>query len=70
VNSTASEGDQQILARGWDVRAAERPLFYLYRAIDPGGATIDFYLSAFRSADAAKALLAKARRFSSSAAGN
>ena len=34
--------------------------FYLYRAIDSTGATIDFFLSAFRSADAAKALLAKA----------
>jgi hypothetical protein len=34
--------------------------FYLYRAIDSAGATIDFFLSAFRSAEAAKALLAKA----------
>ena len=34
--------------------------FYLYRAIDSSGATIDFFLSAFRSADAAKALFAKA----------
>jgi transposase, IS6 family len=34
--------------------------FYLYRAIDSAGATIDFYLSAFRSAEAAKALFAKA----------
>ena len=34
--------------------------FYLYRAIDSAGATIDFFLSAFRSAAAAKALLAKA----------
>ena len=34
--------------------------FYLYRAIDSERATIDFYLSAFRSAEAAKALLAKA----------
>src|SRR5438445_6510977 len=33
--------------------------FYLYRAIDSAGATIDFFLSAFRSAAAAKALLAK-----------
>jgi len=33
---------------------------YLYRALDSGGDTIDFLLSAFRSADAAKALLAKA----------
>lgn len=33
--------------------------FYLYRALDAGGATIDFYLSAFRSAEAAKALFAK-----------
>ena len=32
--------------------------FYLYRAIDSAGATIDFFLSAFRSAAAAKALLA------------
>ncbi|MGH9350921.1 MAG: IS6 family transposase, partial [Terriglobia bacterium] len=34
--------------------------FYLYRAIDSTGATIDFFLSPLRSADAAKALLAKA----------
>ena len=34
--------------------------FYLYRAIDSGGATIDFLLSAVRSAAAAKALLAQA----------
>jgi transposase, IS6 family len=34
--------------------------FYLYRAIDSAGATIDFFLSPVRSADAAKALLAKA----------
>ncbi|HEV2395874.1 MAG TPA: IS6 family transposase, partial [Candidatus Sulfotelmatobacter sp.] len=34
--------------------------FYLYRAIDSSRATIDFLLSAVRSADAAKALLAKA----------
>ena len=35
-------------------------LFYLYRAIDSAGATIDFLLSAVRSADAAKALFAEA----------
>lgn len=34
--------------------------FYLYRAIDSAGATIDFLLSAVRSANAARALLAKA----------
>lgn len=34
--------------------------FYLYRAIDSAGATIDFLLSAVRPADAAKALFAKA----------
>src|SRR5438270_8634650 len=34
--------------------------FYLYRAIDLAGATIDFFLSAFRSAAAPKALFAKA----------
>src|SRR5258706_9187034 len=34
--------------------------FYLYRAIDSAGATIDFFLSAFRSADAAKRLFRKA----------
>ena len=33
---------------------------YLYRAIDSGGATIDFLLSAFRDADAAKRLFRKA----------
>ena len=33
---------------------------YLYRAIDPKGATIDFLLSAFRDADAAKRLFRKA----------
>jgi len=32
---------------------------YLYRAIDPAGATIDFFLSVVRSADAPKALFAK-----------
>src|SRR5215471_9716852 len=30
--------------------------FYLYRALDSAGATIDFFLSPVRSADAAKAL--------------
>ena len=34
--------------------------FYLYRAVDWAGATIDFFLSAFRSAEAAQALFAKA----------
>jgi transposase-like protein len=34
--------------------------FYLYRAIDSAGATIDFFLLAFRSADAAQALFAMA----------
>jgi transposase-like protein len=33
--------------------------FYLYRALDSSGATIDFVLSAVRSADAAKALFSK-----------
>jgi hypothetical protein len=33
---------------------------YLYRVIDSAGATIDFLLSAFRDADAAKRLLRKA----------
>jgi transposase, IS6 family len=33
--------------------------FYLYRALDPSAATIDFLLSAVRSACAAKALLSK-----------
>ena len=33
---------------------------YLYRAIDSAGATIDFLLSAFRDADAAKHLFRKA----------
>lgn len=33
--------------------------FYLYRAVDSAGATIDVFLSAVRSADAAKALLSK-----------
>ena len=32
---------------------------YLYRAIDSAGATIDFLLSAFRDADAAKRLFRK-----------
>jgi IS6 family transposase len=32
----------------------------LYRAIDSAGATIDFLLSAFRNADAAKRLFRKA----------
>jgi transposase-like protein len=34
--------------------------FYLYRAIDSAGATVDFLLSPTRSADAAKALFARA----------
>jgi transposase-like protein len=34
--------------------------FYLHRAIDSAGATIDFFRSAFRSADAAQALFARA----------
>src|SRR5205807_643526 len=59
-DSTVSETDEQILAGGRDLRANQGPLVYLYRAIDSAGATIDFFLSAFRSADAAKALLAKA----------
>jgi transposase-like protein len=33
--------------------------FYFYRALDSSGATIDFFPSAVRSADAAKALLSK-----------
>jgi len=41
------------------VRVKDR-WFYLYRAIDSAGATIGFMLSAVRSADAAKALFAKA----------
>ncbi len=35
---------------------------YLYRAIDSKGATIDFLLSAFRDADAAKLLFRKGAR--------
>ncbi len=38
---------------------------YLYRAIDSAGATIDFLLSAFRDADAAKQLFRKALSSSS-----
>ena len=38
----------------------KRPWCYLYRAIDSKGATIDFLLSAFRDADAAKRLFRKA----------
>src|ERR1017187_1913528 len=38
---------------------------YLYRAIDSAGATIDFLLSAWRDADAAKRLLGKALSHSS-----
>jgi len=34
--------------------------YYLYRAIDSAGATIDFLLTAFRDADAAKRLFRKA----------
>src|SRR5207247_1232744 len=46
--------------------------FYLYRAIDSAGATIDFFLSAFRSAAAAKALFCQGagRSFSPSAQGD
>jgi IS6 family transposase len=35
---------------------------YLYRAIDKGGATLDFYLADRRNAKAAKRFLAKALR--------
>jgi len=38
---------------------------YLYRAIDSAGATIDFLLTAFRDADAAKRLLRKALSYRS-----
>src|SRR5437763_3142582 len=38
---------------------------YLYRAIDSAGATIDFLLSAFRDADAAKRLFRKALSYPS-----
>ena len=38
---------------------------YLYRAIDSAGATIDFLLSAFRDADAAKRLFRKALSYRS-----
>src|SRR6202030_2185113 len=38
---------------------------YLYRAIDSSGATIDFLLSAFRDADAAKRLFRKALSYRS-----
>jgi len=34
--------------------------FYLYRALDPAGATIEFLLAAIRSADAAQLLFSKA----------
>jgi transposase-like protein len=34
-----------------------KAIFYLYRAIDLAGATIDFFLSAFRSAAAAKGIV-------------
>jgi transposase-like protein len=34
--------------------------FYRYRALDSSGATIDFFLSAVRSAEAAKAFFSKA----------
>jgi hypothetical protein len=38
--------------------------FYLHRAIDPSGATIDFFLSTLRSAHAAQALSARLRPLS------
>jgi transposase-like protein len=38
---------------------------YLYRAIDSAGATIDFLLSPFRDADAAKRLFRKALSYGS-----
>jgi IS6 family transposase len=43
------------LVRGRDLSVIKGRWGYLYRAIDSAGATIDFFLSPFCSADAAKA---------------
>ena len=49
-----------IQSKNTKKRQQLRRLGYLYRAIDSAGATIDFLLSAFRDADAAKRLFRKA----------
>jgi transposase, IS6 family len=59
ANPAASETDKSWRVDETYVRVKGR-WFYLYRAFDSAGATIDFLLSAVRSAEAAKALLAKA----------
>jgi len=60
ANSTVAETDQQILAGDETYVRVKAAGSTFYRAIDSVAATIDFFPSVFRSADAAKALLAKA----------
>jgi hypothetical protein len=60
AHPAVSQADQQILARGRNLRSRQGRWCYLYRAIDSAGPTIDFLLSALRDADAAKRLFRKA----------
>src|SRR5437899_2379837 len=67
LHRNSRRGLNRICSRPTNPGAWMRPMcglkgrwFYLYRAIDSAGATIDFFLSAFRSAAAAKASFAKA----------
>src|SRR5438067_11888568 len=59
---TGTRGEAQSTNSGGWMRLTRNQggWFYPYRAIGSAGATIDFFLSAFRSAAAAKALFAKA----------
>ena len=52
TNKSWRVDETYVRVKGW--------CFYLYRALDSAGATIDFSLSPRRSADAAPALFAKA----------
>jgi transposase-like protein len=54
------QADQQVLASRRNYVRVKGRWCYLYRAIDSASATIDFLLSVFRDADAAKRLLRKA----------
>jgi hypothetical protein len=60
ANPAPSGADQQILGVDETYVRVKGRWFCLYRALDSAGATIDFLPSAVRSADAAKALLARA----------
>jgi hypothetical protein len=60
AHAAISQAHQQVVARGRDYFKVKGGWCYLYRAIDSAGATIDYLLSAFRDADAAKRLFRKA----------